>query len=65
MISQEEKIQIVPPLTLEDRRAFLRLPLEERRRRLAEQADQMVEHYDLESSREERAEWQGGDIVEY
>ena len=65
MIRQEEKIEISSPLTLEDRRSFLKLPLEERRRKLAGQADQMVEHYELEPAREERAEWQGGDLVEY
>jgi hypothetical protein len=65
VISQEEKIVLSPPLTLEDRRSFLRLPLEERRRRMAQQAEQMAEHYDAEQSREERAEWQGGDIVEH
>ena len=64
MISQEEKIGI-SQLTLEDRRSFLKLPLEERCRRLAEQADQLVEHYNQESSSEERAEWQGGDVIEY
>ena len=64
MISQEEKIGI-SQLTLEDRRSFLKLPLEERRRRLAKQADQLVEHYNQEQSSEERAEWQGGDIIEY
>lgn len=65
MIGQEEKIVLSQPLTLEDRRSFLRLPLEERRRQLTHQAEQMAEHYDAEQSREERAEWQGGDIVEY
>ena len=64
MISQEEKIG-TSQLTLEDRRAFLKLPLEERRKRLAEQADQLARHYDQESASEERAEWQGGDIIEY
>jgi hypothetical protein len=33
-------------LTLDDRRAFLKLPLEERRRRLAEQAETMQQHYE-------------------
>ncbi len=64
MISQEEKIGI-SQLTLEDRRSFLKLPLEERRKRLAEQAEQLAEHYNQDSSLEERAEWQGGDIIEY
>ena len=65
MISQEEKSVLSQPLTLEDRRSFMKLPLDERRRRLAQQAEQMAEHYDVEQSREERADWQGGDIVEY
>lgn len=64
MISHEEKIGI-SQLTLEDRRSFLKLPLEERRKRLAEQSDQLVEHYNQESTAEERAEWQDGDIIEY
>ena len=64
MISQEEKIEVALPLTLEQRRAFMKLPIEERRKRLAEQADQTLEHYELELARSERAEWQGGDIVE-
>jgi hypothetical protein len=42
----------------------MRLPLEERRKRLAQQADQMVGHYNLDSEVEEREVWQGGDIVE-
>lgn len=65
MISQEEKIVNSQPPTLEERRSFLKLPLAERRRRLAEQAEQMGERYDQEVARKERAEWQGGDIVEY
>jgi len=44
---------------------FLRLPIEERRRILAEQAEQIVEHYEEESARLERELWQGGEIVEY
>jgi hypothetical protein len=64
MISQEEKIGI-SQLALEDRRLFLKLPIEERRKRLAKQADQLAKHYNQESSSEERAEWQGGDIIEY
>lgn len=63
MISQEDKIGVAPPLTLDERRAFMKLPVEERRRKLAEQADRMIEHY--EPAGAEREEWQGGDIVEY
>ena len=65
MISQEEKINNAQSLTLEDRRSFLRLPLEERRRRLAEQAELAAAHYEPSSTQEERAEWQGGDVIEY
>lgn len=41
---------------------FIRLPLDERRRLLAEQADQLKAHY--EQTEGERAEWQGGDFIE-
>jgi len=42
---------------------LMRLPLAERRRLLALQAQQMVDHYDQSSS--DRELWQGGDIAEY
>jgi hypothetical protein len=51
-------------VSLAERRAFLQLPLEERRRQLAAQAEQMVEHYESEPERTEREAWRGGDIVE-
>jgi len=51
-------------LTLAQRRAYMQLPLKERRRRLAAQADRMAEYYEQESERAEREVWQGGDIVE-
>ena len=41
---------------------FIRLPLNERQRLLAEQADQLKAHY--EQTRDERADWQGGDFIE-
>ena len=65
MISQEENIGADVTPSLAQRRAFLKLPLEERRRILAQQADQTAEHYELESERTDREHWQGGDIVEY
>lgn len=65
MSTQEETIETTGPLTLEDRLAFMKLPPEERRRILAEQAEAMVAEYALESNRRERELWQGGDIVEY
>jgi hypothetical protein len=51
-------------LGLHERRAFMTLPLEERRRQLAEQASQMAEHYEGRTEAREREDWQGGDIVE-
>ena len=62
---EEEAIETARPLTLADRLAFMKLPIEERRRILAEQAEAMFAHYDLEENRRERELWQGGDIVEY
>lgn len=49
-------------LTLSQRQAFLKLPLEERRRILAEQAEAMVAHYEQNP---EGRELQGGDIFKY
>jgi len=40
---------------------FLRLPLPERRRILAEQAEEMKGHY--EETADERTEWQAGDFI--
>ena len=65
MIAQEENVEIETPESLVRIREFLKLPIEERRRILAEQAEQMAEHYEEESARRERELWQGGDIVEY
>ena len=65
MSTQEETIESTAPLTLADRLAFMKLPIEERRRILAEQAEAMIAEYDLEENRREREIWQGGDIVEY
>ena len=65
MSTQEETIESTAPLTLADRLAFMKLPIEERRRILAEQAEAMIAHYELEGNRRKRKLWQGGDIVEY
>lgn len=59
-----QKTEIDQKLSLAQRRAYMRLPLAERRKRLAEQAEQMAEHYEQELERREREVWQGGDIVE-
>lgn len=46
-----------------DRRAHLKLSLEERRRQLAEQAERLVSHY--KNTKKERETWQGGDLFEF
>lgn len=51
-----------PPLSLQERRAILKLPLEERRRRLAEQAEELADYYERDT---EWREFLAGDIVEY
>lgn len=65
MITQEDLVAIETPQSLTEIREFLKLPIEERRRILAQQAEEMAEHYEEESARRERELWQGGDIVEY
>ena len=42
---------------------FMALPVEERRKLLAKQAEQMIAHY--EETINERAAWEAGDFVEY
>lgn len=64
MITEKSLAEENQRLSLSERRAFMQLPLEERRKRLAEQADAMIEHYEQERERTERLAWQGGDIVE-
>jgi hypothetical protein len=50
-------------ITLKDRRAHLKLTIEQRRRELAEQADKLARYYETE--KQSREQWQGGDIVEF
>ena len=57
-----EVIVLVEPEE-QDLQDFMSLPLDERRRVLAQQAEQMVAHY--EESAVEREAWQAGDFVEY
>ena len=49
-----------PSPSLEERRAFIRLPLEGRRRILAEQAERLAEHYESDT---EWRDFLSGDIV--
>ena len=64
MTRPKKTVKVDQELTLAQRRAYMQLPLEERRKRLAAQAEQMAEHYEREPERTERIAWQGGDIVE-
>ena len=56
----KQTAQVEQELFLAQRRAYMQLPLAERRKRLAAQADQMAEHYEQELERTERIAWQGG-----
>ncbi len=57
-----ESLDVEEPLTLIERRAFMKLPLEERRRILSEQAEKLKSHYSEDA---ERSDLQSGDFVEY
>jgi hypothetical protein len=65
MLKQNELLSPDESLTIEQRRAFLKLPLAERRRILSQQAKDVADHYESEQTVLERETWQGGDIVEY
>ena len=56
---------IAPAMTLDERRAFLRLPIPERQRRMKLQAAAIAEVYERTSETENRRVWQGGDLVEH
>jgi len=58
MITQEDLVAIETPESLTEIPEFLKLPIEERRRILAERAEEMVKHYEEESARRERELWQ-------
>ena len=64
MATETHRAEADQTLSLAQRRAYMTLPLEERRKRLAAQAEQMVAHYEQEPEQAERDAWQGGDIVE-
>ena len=65
MPKQNDLVSFEDLITLEQRRAFLKLPPAERRRLLSQQAEAAARHYESEQSVGEREAWQGGDIVEY
>jgi len=64
MLKEEELISAPADLILADRLAFLKLPIEERRRILTQQADKLMAHYTDQTAAREQEAWQGGDIVE-
>lgn len=57
----DETLQHDQPLSLIEKRAFMRLPAEKRRELLSEQANHMAEHY---SGEYEWKEFQGGEFVD-
>ena len=65
MLKQKDISRREDAITLEQRRAFLKLPLAERRRILSQQVEDAVRHYGSDECMKEREAWQGGDIVEY
>ncbi len=65
MLKEKEIVETEPGMSIAQRLAFMELPLEERRRILAEQAEHAAPHYEEELATKEREIWQGGDIVEY
>lgn len=57
----EKPLDIDEPLTLKQRRAFMRLPLEERRKIMAKQAKELAEHYE---ANDEWREVEGGAFLD-
>ena len=60
-LPRQELIETNKDLTLDERRAFLRKPLAERRSILAQQAEEMFTHY---QSSDEWRELMAGDIID-
>ncbi len=65
MLKQNDLVSPEDTITIEQRRAFLKLPLADRRKILSKQAEDAADHYESEQTILERESWQGGDIVEY
>ena len=57
-----EVVEAQPSLSFVERRAFMKLPLAERRRIMKAQAEKLLSLYTHDTDRQA---WQGGDIVEY
>lgn len=65
MLKENDLNALEYAMTLDQRRAFLKLSIAERRKILAQQADRAVRQYESDESVRERESWQGDDIVEY
>ena len=63
-MTEEETLTAESTMGPEERLALLKLPIEERRKILAEQAERLAEYYEDPEETKERELWQGGDIVE-
>jgi hypothetical protein len=61
MATPEKTAEVDQEISLIQRRAHMTLPLAERRKRLAVQAERMAEYYEQEPEQTERLAWQGGD----
>ena len=59
------QIVIAPEMTLEERRAFMKLPLDERRRLMRQQAALTADLYEQAAATDERVQWQGGDLGDH
>jgi hypothetical protein len=57
-----EKLELETPASVNERRAFLKLPIEKRREILRQQASQLARHY--QDDKEWRELEEGGDLVE-
>ena len=64
MVTHKQRAEADHTLSLVQRRAYMTLPLEERRKLLAAQAERMATYYEQEPERTEREARPGGDIVE-
>ncbi|PYS56464.1 MAG: hypothetical protein DMF74_28700 [Acidobacteria bacterium] len=63
-MTEEETLTAESTMGPEERLALLKLPIEERRKILAEQAERLAQYYEDPEEAKERELWQGGDIVE-
>jgi hypothetical protein len=61
MKTPHETVAVQEPITLVERQAFLKLPIEERRKIMANQAREMEDHYKLGKTED----LETGEIIEY